>query len=69
MIKGEENKQYCKNCGRGPLKRHQYKLDFYNIPQCSDTCEKQYAKYRDKEYDKYVDPTGYYRAKAKSKYD
>jgi len=61
MIRGEENKQYCTNCKKGPLKSYQYNLDFFNMPQCSDSCERAYRERRDREYDDYVDPLRMYR--------
>lgn len=69
MIKGEENNQFCKQCKKGPLRSGQYIFDFFNIVQCSEQCARNYRAYRDKEYDNYVDPLGYYQAKVGSKYD
>lgn len=52
----------CKNCeeefNTPPV------IDFYNVEHCSDTCAERYKKFRDSEYDDYVDPTGFYRNKA-----
>jgi len=51
----------CKNCSN-KIKGKPV-IDFYNIEHCSDECAKEYKKYREKEYDNYVDPLGFYQSK------